>query len=105
MATISRLFLLTVVLHLPTAVPALADFKGDPKAAALARRMIDQMGDRQAWVRAKWTYTTERAYYASRPDLAQVDPRSDDHEDVRLAHGFRGCVRSVDGGTRPLMRM
>lgn len=46
--------------------PVRTAFKGDPQAAALARRMIDHMGDRQAWAAARWIYTRERAYSATR---------------------------------------
>jgi hypothetical protein len=51
---------------------AVADLRGDAAAIALARRMIDQMGDRQAWATARWIYTAERAFYASRPDPVDV---------------------------------
>ncbi|HYE88975.1 MAG TPA: hypothetical protein VEA16_21640 [Vicinamibacterales bacterium] len=55
-----------------TPAPALAEFKGDPKAATLARRMMDLMGDRQSWVNARWIYTAERAYFTNRPDPVDV---------------------------------
>lgn len=52
--------------------PVSAEFKGDSQAIALARRMIDQMGDRSAWANARWIYTAERAFYATRPDPGEV---------------------------------
>jgi hypothetical protein len=68
-----RAFLLAAALVLSSDVsPARADLKGDAAAIARARRMIDQMGDRQAWATARWIYTAERAFYASRPDSVEV---------------------------------
>lgn len=57
---------------LPKATAALQALKGDPEAVALARQMINQMGDRQVWARARWIYTAERAFYANRADPVEV---------------------------------
>jgi hypothetical protein len=62
---------LVIGLAIAAVAPAYA-MTGDADALALARRMIENMGGREAWANARWLYAREEAHYANRASPADA---------------------------------
>lgn len=64
--------LAAVVFWMGAAAPTQA-LSGDAEALAMARRMVEQLGGRETWSRARWVYAREEAWFANRAGPADVE--------------------------------
>ena len=70
-SVLRRRYLGLVLLVLPLDLAA-QGMKGDSAAITLAKRLIERMGGTALWSKANWLYARERASYANRDSVADV---------------------------------